>query len=45
VAAVVVQLLIDDGVTIECFKTAFPGPSGLGGVINQDATVFKAKGP
>jgi hypothetical protein len=44
VTDVVVQLLIDDGGTVECFKTAFPGSSGAGGV-TQDDTQFKAKGP
>ena len=42
---VVVQLLIDDGASTECFKTAFPGPSGRGAVTRQDATHFEAKGP
>jgi hypothetical protein len=42
---VVVQLLIDDGFTTECFKTAFPGSSGLGTIKKQDAENFKAKGP
>jgi hypothetical protein len=42
---VIVQLLIDDGVTTECFKTAFPGPSGAGAVTSQDSTEFEAKGP
>ena len=42
---VVVQLLIDDGNTTECFKTAFPGPSGEGRISKQDATTFQAIGP
>jgi hypothetical protein len=38
---VVVQLLIDDGVTTECFKTSFPN----GGITVQDSEKFKARGP
>jgi hypothetical protein len=45
VTDVVVQLLIDDGGPVECFKTSFPGSSGDGAVTKQDATQFKAKGP
>jgi hypothetical protein len=45
VTDIVVQLLIDDGATIECFKTSFPGPSGQGAVLEQTATRFRAKGP
>jgi hypothetical protein len=41
VTDVVVQLLIDDGITTECFKTAFPSA----GVTVQDSENFKAKGP
>ena len=37
--SVVVQLLIDDGVTVECFKTTFAG------FTLQSATQYKAKGP
>jgi len=42
---VVAQLLIDDGSTTECFKTTFPGTSGVGVIKKQDAESFKAKGP
>ncbi|MEE8311203.1 MAG: hypothetical protein V3R77_03025, partial [Candidatus Binatia bacterium] len=38
---VVVQLLIDDGTGIECFKTTFPDS----GISKQDDRTFKAKGP
>jgi hypothetical protein len=34
-----VQLLIDDGVTIECFNTTFAT------FTRQNATQYKAKGP
>jgi hypothetical protein len=37
---VVVQLLIDNGVDTECFKSTFPGS----GVKKQDTQTFKAKG-
>jgi hypothetical protein len=40
---VVVQLLIDDGDAIECFKTSFPGTTGS--VTSQTDTQFQAKGP
>jgi hypothetical protein len=40
---VIVQLLIDDGGPVECFKTAFPGTGGV--VTRQDSENFKAKGP
>jgi hypothetical protein len=42
---VVIQLVIDDGATTECFSSAFPGSSGLGAVSKQTETGFKAKGP
>jgi hypothetical protein len=42
---VVVQLLIYDGITTECFKTSFPGPSPEGEIKRQDADDFIAKGP
>ena len=41
---IVMQLLVDDGITIECFKTSFPGPSGSG-QMQTTATQLKAKGP
>ncbi len=44
VTDVVVQLIIDDGGTTECFKTAFPGSSGAGS-FTKTPTQFKAKGP
>jgi hypothetical protein len=37
--SVVVQLLIDDGITTECFKTTFST------FTVQSATQYKAKGP
>ena len=43
VTNVVVQLLIDDGGPIQCFKTSFPGAGGS--VTAQTTTQFKAKGP
>jgi hypothetical protein len=45
---VVIQLLIDDGITTECFKTSFPGSSGEGSaavVAKPSSTLFKGKGP
>ena len=38
---VVIQLVIDDGATTECFKTTFPNS----GIAKQDAEKFKVKGP
>jgi hypothetical protein len=45
---VVIQLLIDDGATTECFKTSFPGSSGEGSArisVKPPSTQFKGKGP
>jgi len=38
---VVVQLLINDGLTTECYKTTFPNA----GIAKQDGENFKVKGP
>jgi hypothetical protein len=40
-ADVVIQLLIDDGITTECFKSSFLNA----GITKQDSENFKAKGP
>jgi hypothetical protein len=40
-SGVVIQLLIDDGVDVECFKTSFDDA----GISKQDAAQFKVKGP